>query len=134
MVVPERIEIGKSRLRLQTLIRLRWVAVAGQTIAVLAVQYGLGFSLPLAACLAVIGLSAFSNIALQLYFRPSHRLKSAHAMMMLGFDLLQLAALLYLTGGLQNPFSLLIVVPVAVSASAQPLRITVMVCALAVFC
>jgi two-component system sensor histidine kinase RegB len=134
MVVPERIEIGKSRLRLQTLIRLRWVAVAGQTIAVLAVQYGLGFSLPLAACLAVIGLSAFSNIALQLYFPPSHRLKSAHAMMMLGFDLLQLAALLYLTGGLQNPFSLLIVVPVAVSASTQPLRITVMVCALAVFC
>lgn len=134
MVVPERIEIGKSRLRLQTLIRLRWVAVAGQTIAVLAVQYGFGFALPLAACLAVIALSAFSNIALQLYFPPSHRLKSAHAMMMLGFDLLQLAALLYLTGGLQNPFSLLIVVPVAVSASTQPLRITVMLCALAVFC
>ncbi|NJM35146.1 MAG: ActS/PrrB/RegB family redox-sensitive histidine kinase [Rhodomicrobium sp.] len=134
MTVHEHIDLSKSRLRLQTLIRLRWVAVLGQTATVLGVHYGLGFVLPLMACLAVISLSALSNIVLQAYFPPSQRLKSAHAMLMLGYDLLQLSALLYLTGGLENPFSLLMVVPVAVSASTQPLRITVIISGLAVLC
>jgi two-component system sensor histidine kinase RegB len=128
----ERIEFGESRLRLRTLVRLRWVAVIGQTVTVLAVYYGFKFPLPLVACLGVIGLSALSNIVLQHNFPPSQRLKSAHASLMLGYDLLQLSALLYLTGGLQNPFSLLMVVPVAVSASTQPLRITVIIGSLAV--
>lgn len=134
MVSPQTIEFGKSRLRLQTLIRLRWVAIAGQTITVMAVYYGLGLTLPFAESMAVIVASAVSNIALQIYFPPSKRIQSSHAMMMLGFDILQLAALLYLTGGLENPFSLLMVVPVAVSASTQPLRITVVLGTLAVFC
>jgi two-component system sensor histidine kinase RegB len=134
MVAPERIEFGRSRLRLQTLIRLRWVAIAGQTVAVLLVHYGLGLTLPFAACMAVIVASALSNVGLQIYFPPSKRIRSYHAMLMLGFDILQLTALLYLTGGLQNPFSLLIVVPVAVSASTQPLRITVVLCTLALAC
>jgi two-component system sensor histidine kinase RegB len=134
MVPPEPIEFGKSRLRLQTLIRLRWVAVAGQTLTVMLVHYGLGLALPLAACMAVIAASGLSNVALQIYFPPSKRIQSRHAMLMLGFDILQLAALLYLTGGLQNPFSLLMVVPVAVSASTQPLRITVALGVLTVAC
>jgi len=130
----ERLDFGESRLRLQTLIRLRWVAVFGQTVTVLGVYFGLGFVLPLAACLAVICISALSNIILQRYFPPSQRLKGTNAMLMLGFDLLQLSALLYLTGGLENPFGLLMVVPVAVSASTQPLRITFILGTLAVFC
>lgn len=130
----ERIEFGESRLRLRTLVRLRWVAVFGQTLTVLAVYFGFGFTLPLIACLAVIGLSALSNIVLQHTFPPSQRLKSGHATLMLVYDLLQLSALLFLTGGLQNPFSLLMVVPVAVSASTQPLRITVLIGGLAVTC
>jgi two-component system sensor histidine kinase RegB len=132
MIMRELTDSGESRLRLQTLIRLRWVAVIGQTITVLVVHFGLGFHLPLTACIAVIGLSALSNIVLQTHFPPSQRLKSAHAALMLGYDLLQLAALLYLTGGLVNPFSLLMVVPVAISASTQPLRITVLLGTLAV--
>jgi two-component system sensor histidine kinase RegB len=132
MLARERIEIGESRLLLQTLIRLRWVAVAGQTLTVLLVFHALGFTLPLGPCLIVIGFSALLNIVLQFYFPPSKRLKSSHAMLMLGFDLVQLSALLYLTGGLQNPFSLLLVVPVAVSASTQPLRITVILGALSI--
>lgn len=130
----ERLDFGESRLRLQTLIRLRWVAVAGQTLTVLVVHFGLGFALPLAACLAVISLSALTNIALQRAFPPSHRLQSTHAMLMLGYDVLQLSGLLYLTGGLENPFALLMVVPVSVSASTQPLRITVALGTLAVIC
>ncbi len=134
MTAQESIDFGNSRLRLQTLIRLRWVAVFGQTVTVLVVHFGLGFVLPFAACLAVISLSALSNLVLQAYFPPSQRLKSTHAMLMLGYDLLQLSALLYLTGGLENPFSLLMVVPVAISASTQPLRIPVVLGGLAVFC
>ena len=134
MATGELTDFGESRLRLQTLIRLRWVAVIGQTITVLGVYLGLGFHLPLTACIAVIGLSALSNIVLATYFPPSQRLKSTHAAQMLGYDLLQLAALLYLTGGLENPFSLLMVVPVAISASTQPLRITVLLGTLAVTC
>ena len=90
----ERIEFGESRLRLRTLVRLRWVAVFGQTLTVLAVYYGFKFPLPLIACLCVIGLSALSNTVLQRAFPPSQRLKSAHAMLMLGYDLLQLSVLL----------------------------------------
>lgn len=134
MAGREGIDFGESRLRLQTLIRLRWVAVLGQTVTVLGVHFGLGFALPLGLCLTVIGMSAVLNVVLQICFPASKRLKSTHAMLTLGFDLLQLSVLLYLTGGLQNPFALLIVVPVAVSASTQPLQITVILCALAVAC
>lgn len=126
--------MAESRLRLQTLIRLRWVAVIGQSIAVIIVYFGLGFTFPLTACLIVIGLAAALNFALQTYFPPNKRLISIPAMLMLGFDLLQLSALLYLTGGLQNPFSLLLVVPVAVSASTLPVRTTVAIGTLSVLC
>lgn len=131
---PDRIDVSESRLRLQTLIRLRWVAVFGQTSTVLVVHFGLGFMLPLMECLVAIGVAVAFNVALQIYFPPNKRLLSVPAMLMLAFDLIQLSVLLALTGGLQNPFSLLLVVPVAVSASTQPIRITFFVGALAVAC
>lgn len=119
-----------SRLRLNTTIRLRWFAVAGQTATVLTIYYGFRFPLPLNLCLAVILLSAGLNIVLSLANPHSHLLPSRHAVLSLGFDILQLAALLYLTGGLENPFAFLLVVPVAVSASTQPLTVTVTLTAL----
>lgn len=130
----DRRDAGESRLRLQTLVRLRWVAIGGQLITVLGVHFLLGFDLPLLACLLVIALSALLNVVMQTRFPPSQRLKSFPAGLMLGYDLLQLTALLSLTGGLQNPFALLIVVPAAISASTQPLRMTAALCALAVIC
>jgi two-component system, sensor histidine kinase RegB len=133
-MTADRREMGESRLRLQTLVRLRWVAVLGQLITVLTVHFGLGFDLPLLACLLVIGLSALLNVIMQTRYPPSQRIKSFYAGLMLGYDLIQLAVLLFLTGGLQNPFALLIVVPAAISASTQPLRMTAALCALAVVC
>ncbi len=130
----DQINIDGSRLRLQTITRLRWVAVAGQTITVLWVYWGFGFQFPWLLCLAVIALSALLNIVLQLSFPASKRLVSRFALLMLGYDVMQLSALLYLTGGLQNPFALLVVVPVAVSAATQPLIITTVLAAFAVFC
>ena len=110
-----------SRLRLYTTIRLRWFAVAGQTVTILLTHYGFGFPVPLAASLAVILLSAGLNVVLSLTNPRSQLLLSRHALLLLGYDILQLAALLYLTGGLENPFAFLLVVPVAVSASTQRL-------------
>jgi two-component system sensor histidine kinase RegB len=117
-------------LRLQTLVRLRWLAVAGQTAAVLFVYVVLGFPLPLGPCLAVISLSAWLNVYLSLRWRSSLRLHDRYAALLLGYDILQLAALLYLTGGLENPFSFLFLVPVTVSATTMPLNRTIVLGAL----
>jgi two-component system sensor histidine kinase RegB len=116
--------------RLQTLVRLRWLAVGGQTVAVLFVYVVLGFPLPLGPCLAVIALSAWLNVFLSLRWRSSLRLHDRYAALLLGYDIVQLAALLYLTGGLENPFSFLFLVPVTVSATTMPLNRTVVLGAL----
>jgi two-component system sensor histidine kinase RegB len=112
-------------LRLQTLVWLRWIAVIGQTGAVLVVALGFGFKLPLAYCLAVIALSAWLNIFLTLRWHASVRLSDRSAAWLLGYDIVQLAVLLYLTGGLANPFAFLFLVPVTVSATALPPRFTI---------
>ena len=104
--------------------RLRWLAIAGQSLAVAGVHFGLGFSLPFGWCFVVIAVSAWLNIALRIRFPLSHRLREGAATALLAFDILQLAALLYLTGGLQNPFSILFLAPVMISATALPPRHT----------
>lgn len=118
-------------LRLQTMIRLRWLAVIGQTIAVLLVGVLLRFPLPLGWCLAVIALSAWLNIFLSLRWRSGVRLPERYATLLLGYDILQLSGLLYLTGGMANPFSFLLIVPVTVSAATLPIERTVLLGALA---
>lgn len=119
-------------LRLATLVGLRWLAIVGQTIGVLFVAFGLGFPLPLTQCLLLIGLSVLLNLWLVFRlgegFRPSPTVATVH----LGWDLCQLAALLALTGGLQNPFSLLLLAPVSVSATTLPQRATTILATLAI--
>ncbi len=122
---PSRIRPGANRLRLQTLVRLRWLAVFGQTLAVVIVYFGLGFPLPLGLCLAAIATSAWLNIVLSIRFRANLRLRNRYASLLLAYDTLQLAALLFMTGGLQNPFSFLFLVPATVSASTLPLKRTI---------
>lgn len=121
-------------MRLRTIVRLRWIAVAGQTATVLAVYWGLGFDLPLGICLAVIAVSAWLNIMLRLRYPSSRRLRAPYATAMLAYDLFQLSLLLYLTGGLQNPFSFLLLIPVTVSAATQPPRSTLLLGAIAIIC
>ncbi len=104
-------------LRLATLVRLRWLAIVGQTISVLVVALGFGFPLPLLACLLVISLSVALNIWMIWGLGGGRRLTDRFAAMQIAYDLLQLGALLWLTGGLENPFSLLLLAPVSVSAT-----------------
>jgi two-component system sensor histidine kinase RegB len=120
--------------RLNTLVRLRWLAVIGQTTAVLVVYLGLDFELPIWACLAVIALTAWLNVALRLRFRMTQRVEPDRAAWLLAFDIAELAILLFLTGGLENPFTFLFLGPVLLSATALPPRLTLMLGGFAVAC
>ena len=124
----------RRNVRLDTLVRLRWLAVIGQSTAVLVVYFGLNFPLPLLACLSVIALSAWLNIALRLRFHLTQRLQPDRAAWLLAFDIAELAVLIFLTGGLQNPFAFLFLGPVLLSATALPPRFTIMLGAFAVLC
>jgi two-component system sensor histidine kinase RegB len=114
-----------SRLRLHTIIRLRWIAVLGQLAAISVVSLVLGFYVPIGACLTVIALSAWLNVFLAVSYPSRHRLSIPYATGLLIYDILQLAALLFLTGGMDNPFAMLMVAPVTVSAATLPLRNTI---------
>lgn len=126
------IDLAESRLRLHTIVRLRWVAVLGQITAVSIVSVGLRFEVPVGYCLIFIALSAWLNVFLTLRFPGRHRLSAAFATVLLTYDILQLTALLYLTGGIENPFTMLIVAPVTVSAATLPPRNTIILGAIAI--
>jgi two-component system sensor histidine kinase RegB len=117
-IKPTNLTRHARQLRLDTLVRLRWLAIGGQAAAVAGVRFGLGFPLPFGMCFLVIAASVWVNLLLRIQFPASHRLSDNAATVLLGFDILQLAALLYLTGGLENPFALLFLAPVLISATA----------------
>jgi len=118
---------GRSRqLRIDTLVKLRWLALLGQAIALVVTYFGLRFLLPLGLCLLVIAASAGLNVALRLRYGRTHRLEDVPAALLLGFDIFQLTALLFLTGGIENPFSVLYLAPIMISAVSLSGRITFM--------
>ncbi len=122
----QRTEPGESRLRLQTAVRLRWFGVVGQLLTVCFVYLGLGFPLPFGICVGFIALSAWLNVFLRIRYPARTRLSSMLATCLLAYDILQLSALLYLTGGIENPFTFLLVAPVTVSAATLPPRNTIL--------
>jgi two-component system sensor histidine kinase RegB len=124
----------ERKVRLDTLVRLRWLAVIGQTITVLVVHFGLDFELPIWACLAAIMLAAWLNVALKVRFRQTQWLEPERAAWLLAFDIAQLGVLLFLTGGLENPFSFLLLGPVLISATALPPRLTLILAVFTVLC
>ncbi|MFQ1700279.1 sensor histidine kinase RegB [Loktanella agnita] len=110
--------------RLRTLVTLRWFAAAGQAITIIvAVRvYGLQIEVGLAAM--VIGASALANIVSLFIYPENKRLSEREASFWLVFDILQLSALLFLTGGLNNPFAMLVLAPVTIAATVLHLRST----------
>lgn len=105
-------------IRLRTLVLLRWWAIIGQATAVLVATEVYGLDLETGLCFLVIGVSVASNLVAAFVFARNKRLSEQNTFLVVLFDMLQLGLLLYLTGGLHNPFSILIVGPVTVSASA----------------
>ncbi len=120
--------------RLRTLIYLRWLAVLGQTIAVIVATEYLDIALRLDLCALLIGLSALFNIGATLIHPENKRLNHRDATLTLLFDLMQLGALLYLTGGLTNPFVVMVLAQTIISSTVLTLRSTVLLgaCTLAV--
>src|ERR1700742_3943897 len=125
---------AQRHIRLDTVLRLRWLAVLGQLAAIFIVAKGLEFDLPIVPCLVIVSLSATVNLALQIAFNPMQRMEPVHAAALLAINIVELAALLYFTGGLQNPFSFLFLAPVLISATALPVRFTIALGLLAVAC
>ena len=102
---------------LRKLVLIRWVAVLGQLVTVLVVHYGFGFKLLLPSTLVVIAASVGLNILASRRRLSGARLGDREAAAYLAYDTLQLGILLFLTGGLQNPFAILMLAPVTVSAT-----------------
>ncbi len=120
--------------RLDTILRLRWLAVLGQLTAIFIVMQALEFDVEVIPCLAIIGLSALLTLALQMTFNPMQRLAPAYAAALLALNIIELAGLLFFTGGLENPFSFLFLAPVLISATALPIRLTIALGVLAIVC
>ena len=114
-------------IRLRTMIFIRWVAVTGQLAAIIIAFQYFELALDLSLCFFAVGLSALANIVASLFFPESKRLSELENVFMILFDLFQLAFLLFLTGGLNNPFSFLLVAPVVVSAAALKKKSTIII-------
>ncbi len=111
-------------IRLRTMILLRWIAIVGQLIAITVAQQLYNLQLELGLCYLAVGVSVVGNLVAIFVFPENKRLSETENFLMVMFDLLQLCFLLYLSGGLNNPFSLLVLGPVTISAAVLSLRST----------
>lgn len=111
-------------IRLRTMLLLRWVAIIGQLTAITVAQRLYHLQLELVFCYLAVGASILANLMATYAFPENKRLSEFENFLMVMFDLLQLAFLLYLTGGLHNPFALLLLGPVIISANVMGLRST----------
>ena len=108
----------------KTLVILRWIALVGQYLTISVVYFFFKFELPFFYCTVVILIGILSNIFLQFRFKKS-QLNNFASTFFLFYDLTQLAVLLYLTGGITNPFSILLIVPAIVSSTFLNLKSTI---------
>jgi two-component system, sensor histidine kinase RegB len=118
--------------RLRTLVILRWFAISGQIVAVLCAILIFDLSFEVGLVSMTIGASILANLFSSFLYPKNKQLSEREAAAMLGFDILQLGVLLYLTGGLNNPFGLLMLAPVTIAATVLHLRSTVVTGALAI--
>lgn len=112
-------------IRLRTLIFLRWIAIAGQIIAIGVGQLVFDLNMPLGFCYLAVGASVVANLIAMFVFPENKRLGERELALMILFDIAQLSFLIFLTGGLNNPFALLVLAPVTISATVLGLRSTV---------
>jgi two-component system, sensor histidine kinase RegB len=124
----------RGRVSQRMLILHRWCAIIGQAVAVLIIHYGLSFSLPIVPAFLLIGASVVLNLIVMAQPRRPTRLDDRTTVAFLAFDIVQLSALLYLTGGLQNPFAVLMLAPVTVAATMLSRREVAIVAGLAILC
>lgn len=119
-------------MQVRTLIRIRWAAITGQLATLAVVGFGLGFPIPWWPVLAAVLATAFLNLGVSWLYRARDRLDGASAFWNLAFDLVQISVLLFLTGGLANPFAIWLLVPVTISATLLSARATALLVAMAI--
>jgi len=124
--------LGVPDVGVRTLVLLRWFGIAGQLTTLAVVGLLLGYPLPWGPALAAIGASAMLNVGLVTLYPRQARLAGREALLHLSFDLVQLGVLVFLTGGLANPFVTLLLVPVTVASALLSARATAAVVLLAV--
>ena len=107
-----------------TLTILRYIAIFGQFLAINVVYFYLSLPFPIEFSYAVIFIGLLTNIYLQFGVKIN-QLKDFYAAIFLFYDLIQLSALLYLTGGIFNPFSLLLIIPTIVSSTFLSMGTTI---------
>ena len=117
----------------KTLVFLRWIAIIGQLTAIITVYYFLKLEFPVLIALTVIFLGFLTNLFLQFKIKTI-LLKDFYASFFLAYDIFQLSFLLYLTGGISNPFSILIIVPAIVSSTFLSMGTTIMLSILTIIC
>ena len=108
----------------KTLVILRWIAIVGQYFTISIVYFIFKFELPFFYCSLVIFIGVITNLYLQFKFKKN-QLNNFAATFFLFYDLVQLSLLLYLTGGITNPFAILLIVPAIVSSTFLTLRSTI---------
>ena len=113
-----------TQLDKKTLVILRWMAIVGQYITISVVYFVFNFNFPFYFCTGAILVGAITNFYLQFYIKEN-QLNNFSSTFFLFYDLLQLSILLYFTGGITNPFTILIIVPAIVSSTLLTLRSTI---------
>ncbi|MDO1558874.1 ActS/PrrB/RegB family redox-sensitive histidine kinase [Brevundimonas sp. 2R-24] len=117
----------RGRLRIRTLVFLRWMALVGQTAAVLITAFVFKFDIPLGLCLGAIASGAWMNVVLSMRIGEPRLPRDWDVAAQLAFDIVQLSVLLAFTGGLDNPFSLLLIAPTVIAAGTLAGRQAAMV-------
>ncbi len=108
----------------KTLVNLRWIAIIGQLFAINFVYFYLELNLPVIETHIIVFIGFITNIVLQFIIR-TNQLKDLSSSLFLAYDLVQLSTLLYLTGGILNPFALLIIIPTIVSSTFLSMGTTI---------
>ena len=107
--------VSPARINFGWLVRLRFATVAGQTLTIVAVRFGMNLEIPLAPLFALVGLSLVSNLVCIASARAGTP-QDWWLLAVMGLDVLTFSGLLYFTGGPENPFSFLYLVPIAIAA------------------
>ena len=122
-----------NKILLSNLVKIRWIAITGQLFAIFTVYFYLKIPIPILSCLIIVLASIIINILSSFNKRINNYLSDNESFYYLLFDTCQLAILLYLTGGIYNPFSLLLIAPIIISASYLRLVFSVVLSLLSIF-
>ncbi|MBV8971616.1 MAG: sensor histidine kinase, partial [Sphingomonadaceae bacterium] len=123
--------INRPGVRVRTLVALRWIAVGGQFGTLIVVGLYLRYPLPWASLVAAVAAAAALNLGLATLYPRTARMNGRDALLQFAFDLVQAGVLLFLTGGLKNPFVILLIVPITISATLLSARGTILLIAMA---